>query len=1139
MTTTRAIYQQRQHQRTEWSRARQVELLLLVLSSVTVACALALVYLAKTRAFEEYTRDLAQGRLLVLRQPLQAPALAAHLRSLGMRGDVEFTADQVVKLLRKEERLRNVGALGRLRVDEQQVRAVRGLEEFPRRIARARTQRELREQIRLRQMSTVERWFESVSRRIFPRTEEPVDVAVFNRETLAAIKPSLIVRTPEEFTRAFVISVLLCFLAVYAVHLFWRLRRFGGDPILFPLIHLLSGIGLALMVSLRDPLRDSMSFAIFAQGIALGCAATAAASVIRWERTASRYTYLWLLASVATAIALALFGSGPGSSDARVNLLGFQPVEAMRIFLVLFLAGYFASTWDALRELRQRQGTFASIARLLHLARLDYTLPVLAGAAIALLLFFLLRDMGPALVIGGVFLCLYSVARNSFRLAAFGLAVLLAGFWFAHLLAFPRTVHDRVEIWLSVWDNGVRGGEQVAHALWSLAAGSVFGTGLGLGSPSLVPEGATDLVLAVVGEELGFAGLVAVLLLYAVLVNRCCRIAFRASSTYGFFLVLGLALVTALQLLLIAAGALGMLPLTGVVSPFLSFGRSSMVANFAVVGIVLSVSNGKQGDHTRPFAQPVRWIGGVLAAGIIIVIGAAGWHQVVRADETLVRGALAVDGDGVRRYAYNPRLTHVARQIPRGDILDRNGVPLATSSWDTITRYRETYAKMGIPIDQYVSRFERRYYPFGPPFFYLLGDIRTMLKQGAPNTTLEERDSRTRLQGYDDAVEVEDAIDPATGRRETRLKYDYRELVPLLRHRHEPEHDEVQALLKRPRDLRMSVDARFQWKASQILASHLHRLKLQKGAVVVLDAATGDLLAAVSHPWPALSQLSTLRLTGEPPVPDKDLVDRVRYGLYPPGSAFKVVTAIAALNRDPFLAEERFECRRLPDGRVGNYVKGFGRPVRDDVQDRHPHGKVDLAHALTVSCNAYFAQLATLRLKAVPLKTTADRFGIKTAEPDTASQLARSLPQAAYGQGQVVASPFQMARVAATIASGGVMPYGRWIVDETNRRAREPERILSKEAASRVAAAMRSVVTSGTGRRAALESVPIAGKTGTAELANQASHAWFIGFAPYNGPGRKIAFAIIVENGRYGGSSAAPIASDLVRAARETGLLGK
>jgi cell division protein FtsI/penicillin-binding protein 2 len=131
-----------------------------------------------------------------------------------------------------------------------------------------------------------------------------------------------------------------------------------------------------------------------------------------------------------------------------------------------------------------------------------------------------------------------------------------------------------------------------------------------------------------------------------------------------------------------------------------------------------------------------------------------------------------------------------------------------------------------------------------------------------------------------------------------------------------------------------------------------------------------------------------------------------------------------------------------------------------------------------------------------------------------------------------------MARVAATIANGGDAPEGRWLIDETNPRIRPPQPILSASLANQIAGYMRGVVTSGTGRVLAASPISIAGKTGTAELAKAPSHAWFIGFAPYGATKEKqIAFAVLVENGQYGGTAAAPIAGEIVAAARELGII--
>jgi cell division protein FtsW (lipid II flippase) len=840
-----------------------------------------------------------------------------------------------------------------------------------------------------------------------------------------------------------------------------------------------------------------------------------------------------LLASFGLSVLLVMFGSGPGVSDAKVNLFGFQPVEIIRVLLVFFLAGYFARSWDVLRHARENRPALAPLTSRIDIPPVEYTLPVLISVALSLAFFFLQKDMGPALVFACVFLTLYGIARGSAFVPLAGLTLLGAGFAGGYLLGVPHTVGERVSMWLSPWDNLVHGGDQLAHSLWAYATGGVAGTGIGLGEPQFVPAGHTDLILSALGEQWGFLGVAAVFALYTFLVYRSFRVAMRARSDYEFFLAAGIGAATALQVLLIAGGSLGVLPLSGVVTPFLSYGRTALLANFAMFGILMSVGRDGGTDRvwsvtqTEPFRVPLMAAGVFFASAAALVIGKAAYIEVVRSGPTIGAGTLVVQADGGRRYQYNPRLQEIMREIPKGTIYDRNGLPLATSDWSELEKHRADYQALGIDIDHACSRSETRHYPFGGLMFDLLGDLRTRTRWGASNTSFVERDSARRLRGYDDRPTLVEVKNPSTGRMDRVLRYDYRELVPLLRHRREPNHPEVRRVLDRPRDVRMTIDARFEVKVAGILRNQLKQSGQTKGAAVVMDPAAGELLAAVSFPLP---------VEGEVQDEANPYLDRARYGLYPPGSTFKVVTAMAAMRKDVQLAHKTYQCERLPDGRVGNFLKGSKRPLRDDVQDKNPHGTLDLEHGLVVSCNAYFAQLGSYDVGADALHDTATLLGIAAATPDTVAELKKALPQSAYGQGEVVASPFQMARVAATVANNGAMPQGRWLDGENNGRVAPPAAVLSTDAATTLGRFMREVVTTGTGRRAAA-SVAVAGKTGTAELAGAPSHAWFIGFAPYGGAARKIAFSVLVENGVYGGTAAAPAAAEIVDTAVKMGLI--
>jgi len=706
-----------------------------------------------------------------------------------------------------------------------------------------------------------------------------------------------------------------------------------------------------------------------------------------------------------------------------------------------------------------------------------------------------------------LFLTMFSVAHGRPGLAILGIAAMMAAVTAGYRLGQPHTVVDRINMWLSPWNNDVHGGNQLAHGLWAFSTGGAWGSGPGYGDPGMIPAGSTDLVLPAIGEEWGFAGVVSVFLLFGFLIWRAFRIALRALSDYAFFLALGLASLLAYEMLLISSGVLGALPLSGVVSPFLSSGNTAMLANFLVFALLLAISAGKPSTDGRPlFRAPVRWSGVVLASCAAVLAGFAARYQVFQDRDYLARDAQVFEEDGVKRAQHNPRINSIAREIPRGDIFDRHGVLLATSNREALEQRRAQYQALGIDIDQACPRLDARYYPFGAAAVHFLGDLRTGENFHAPNASLVEHDANRRLQGYQ-----------------------YSELVSLVRYRHEPGNPALRSLLARDRDVHTTLDIRLQLRADEILRRHLAEADKEKGAAVVMDAHTGDVLAMVSVPEPAPPAARA-----SPPSND-ELLDRARYGEYPPGSTFKLVTAMAALRLDPAMRNKAFTCRRLGDGRAGAVVAGFRRPIRDDIKDR-AHGTLTMERAIEVSCNAYFAQLGTYLVGAEALQQTADLLDISSGTP---AELKATLPFASYGQGPLLITPFKMARVAATIAAGGAMPEGRWETDDSNARTEAPRAVVAAEPAAFIAGAMRKVVTDGTARHAmAGTPVNLAGKTGTAQLGAGEPHAWFAGFAPYDGDAsHRIAFAVLVEHGGYGGQVAAPIAREIMEAAQQLGLI--
>ena len=307
---------------------------------------------------------------------------------------------------------------------------------------------------------------------------------------------------------------------------------------------------------------------------------------------------------------LLLLGSGPGTSGVKVNLFGVQPVEAIRLLVVFALAAYFAGRLDLLRELSQPATPERPWLRYVRVPSWKDVRPVVVSMALVLAFFFLQKDLGPALVLSCVVMALYAIARGRTAFVFTGFAMLLAGFAAAYWIGHPATVGQRVAIWLDPWNNGVPGGNQIAHGLWALSTGSLWGAGPGMGSAASVPAGHTDFVLAAIGEELGFVGIVVVAALYALLSWRCLRVAARAPGDYTAFLAVGVALALVVQAFVIAAGLLGLAPLAGVVTPFVSFGRSSMLANCLAVGIVLGIARRRGPVRTQlaaPITVPVRY----------------------------------------------------------------------------------------------------------------------------------------------------------------------------------------------------------------------------------------------------------------------------------------------------------------------------------------------------------------------------------------------------------------------------------------------------------------------------------------------------------------------------------------------------
>jgi cell division protein FtsW (lipid II flippase) len=305
-----------------------------------------------------------------------------------------------------------------------------------------------------------------------------------------------------------------------------------------------------------------------------------------WLRT---YKYTW--AAVGIALLLATFVLGSDVNGARLTLsigpLSGQPSELLKVILVVFLAGYLSENRSLLADENTQIGP-------LKLPPIPYLAPMVAMVAVALSIVVVQRDLGAALLFFAVFLALLYVATGRLSYVLGGLALFLVGSVVLYNL-FGH-VQQRVDNWLDPFADPRGVGFQTVQALYAFARGGLLGVGLGNGLPTIggrlpIPAVHTDYPLAALGEELGLIGLLAILGLYLVVIQRGLRIAAGARDDFRALLAAGLALVVGVQAFIIAAGNLKLIPLTGITLPFLSYGGSSLLANAVVVGLLLALSD--------------------------------------------------------------------------------------------------------------------------------------------------------------------------------------------------------------------------------------------------------------------------------------------------------------------------------------------------------------------------------------------------------------------------------------------------------------------------------------------------------------------------------------------------------------------
>jgi len=382
-----------------------------------------------------------------------------------------------------------------------------------------------------------------------------------------------------------------------AAHLLLVAAGHRGDQLLLPAVGAMGAVGMIMLNRLPQELAGTSAL-----GIELGMAATqllwfaigiaamlAIAIGVRDDGVLRHYKYSWAAIGIGLLAATLLIGYEVNGARLWIDLgpVSVQPGEFLKIVLVVFIAAYLAETRTLLTSARMRIG-------FLSVPPLPYFLPMLALFAVVMLIVVRLNDLGTALLFFGTFLTMLFVATGRRSYVLIGLILFLGGSFVAYQL-FGH-VQARIDVWLDPFADPLGAGFQPVRAIYALGRGGVFGEGLGqglitLGGSLTIPFVHTDFIFTAVAEELGLLGAFALLGFAAVVVFRGLRIAALARDDFSGLLAVGLTASLGLQALIIIAGNTKLVPLTGITLPFVSYGGSSILASFIMVGLLLSISH--------------------------------------------------------------------------------------------------------------------------------------------------------------------------------------------------------------------------------------------------------------------------------------------------------------------------------------------------------------------------------------------------------------------------------------------------------------------------------------------------------------------------------------------------------------------
>lgn len=382
---------------------------------------------------------------------------------------------------------------------------------------------------------------------------------------------------------------------VFALHIVLRFVASDADPFVLPIATVLTGLGIAMIYRI-DIAQNNTGWEAFSTKQLAWTAISIAGAItlvvlLRNYRVLYRYTYISGLAGIVLLILPFIPGLGATGANADVwvsigGLFSFQPGELAKICLAIFFAGYLVRTRESLSSVGKK---FLGITW----PRMRELGPVLVVWLISLLIIVTQRDLGTGMLIFGMFIAMLYVATGKTSWVLIGLAGVAVGVFFAtRVLAY---VQGRFTNWLDAFNPDViaadGGSYQLVEGIFGLAHGGLIGTGWGQGRPHITPLSHSDYIIPSLGEELGIVGLFAILCLYMVFVSRGLRIGLAGQDDFGKLLATGLSFTIALQVFIMVGGVTRVIPLTGLTTPFLAAGGSSLVANWLIVALLLRISD--------------------------------------------------------------------------------------------------------------------------------------------------------------------------------------------------------------------------------------------------------------------------------------------------------------------------------------------------------------------------------------------------------------------------------------------------------------------------------------------------------------------------------------------------------------------